>query len=101
MSKMRNWLITKLLKKDGLVAVPASWQEEYVRLASERVKVAGTIAKLVNHYNELLVDYYKELSAKRLTEECKKSDIKVKSTTSKEEMADLLYHEFKMTVEKN
>ena len=38
MRTFKNWLITVLLKKDKLVAVPEKWQVDYVKTASNNVK---------------------------------------------------------------
>ena len=89
MQRFKNWLITVLLKKDKLVAVPQSWQTDYVKLAGDKVKKNGTIAMLVTEYNNLL---HAELAD---------SDAKVKAGMSKEELVELAYNEFRMTVERN
>ena len=52
MQRFKNWLITILLKKDKLVAVPESWQTEYVQLAGDKVRNKQNIAMLINEYNE-------------------------------------------------
>ena len=51
MQRFKNWLITVLLKKDKLVAVPESWQTEYVQLAGDKVRNKQNIAMLINEYN--------------------------------------------------
>ncbi len=101
MQSLKNWLISKLLERDKLVAVPQSWQKEYVKLAADKVKNSQALDLLVNEYNTLLLDYYKRSSVKELKEELEKNNISFKATASKEELINILHKEFKMLYEKN
>lgn len=101
MQRFKNWLITVLLRKDKLVAVPESWQTEYVKLAGDKVRSKQNIAMLINEYNDLLKDYFNKCSVKDLQEELAGGKIKFKTTMSKQELADLAYQEFRMTIERN
>lgn len=101
MQKFKNWLITALLRKDRLVAVPQDWQTEYVKLAGDKVRNKGTIAAIMNEYNQLLKDYFEKCSVKELQDELKDTEVQVKSTMTKAELVDLAYQEFRMTIERN
>lgn len=101
MQSFKNWLITTLLKKDKLVAVPESWQVDYIRTAADKIKNQKAVAELINEYNALLKDYYYKHSIKELQETLKDNDIAYKTSMSKEELAELAYQEFKMTFERN
>ena len=99
MQRFKNWLITALLKKDKLVAVPQAWQTEYVKLAGDKVRNQDIIAKLITEYNDLLKDYFEACSAKELQSMCIDGDIKVKAGTPKAQLVEILYNEFRMTIE--
>ena len=99
MTKLRNWLITLLLKKDKLVAIPEKWQEDYVKLASNNVKNTQAILSLMKEYNELLLDYFNKCSVKELKEMI--TDTNIKGMNSKEQLAQVAYEESKMVYEKN
>ena len=43
MEKLRTKLVNAMLRHDGLVAVPESWQTEYVKLAKKDGKIANAI----------------------------------------------------------
>lgn len=101
MQRFKNWLITILLKKDKLVAVPESWQTEYVQLAGDKVRNKQNIAMLINEYNELLKDYFNKCSVKELQEELAEGKVKFKTNMSKAELVELAYQEFRMTIERN
>lgn len=101
MSKLKNKIITWLLKKDRLVAVPLSWQNEYVKMAGEVVQRKATIAQLITEYNDLLKDYFNAISTKELLDYLKDGNIQFKTTMSKQELANLAYEGFRMTIEKN
>jgi hypothetical protein len=101
MQRFKNWLITVLLRKDKLVAVPESWQTDYVKLAGDKVKSKATIATLVTEYNGLLKDYFNKCTVKELQEELAKGEVKFKTSMSKDELAELAYNEFRMTIERN
>ena len=101
MGKFKNWLITKLLEKDKLVCVPQSWQKDYVRLAGDKVQNKQIIASLITEYNGLLRDYFNKCTAEELTEELSHLEEKIKPDATKEELVELAYEEFRMTVESN
>jgi len=101
MQKFKNWLITALLKKDKLVAVPLTWQTEYVQLAGEKVNNKKVIATLITEYNNLLKDYFDKCSIKELQDTLADGDVKYKTSMSKQELSDLAYKEFRMTIEKS
>lgn len=99
MRTFKNWLITVLLKKDKLVAVPEKWQVDYVKTASNNVKNTQAIISLIKEYNELLLDYFKKCSIKELKETI--TDTNIKGITSKEQLVQIAYEESKMTYERN
>lgn len=99
MRTFKNWLITTLLKKDKLVAVPEKWQVDYVKTASNNVKNTQAIISLIKEYNELLLDYFKKCSIKELKEII--TDTNIKGITSKEQLVQIAYEESKMTYERN
>lgn len=101
MQRFKNWLITALLRKDKLVAVPESWQTEYVKLAGDKNRNQGIIATVITEYNQLLKDYFNKCSVQELKEELKDTDVQVKSTMSKSELVELAYEEFRMTIQKD
>ena len=101
MQKLKNKLITFLLRKDKLVAVPLTWQEDYVRLAADAVKNKAAMATIITEYNNLLQDFFNKNSIKELQDLLTNEEIDYKTTMSKKELADLAYQEFKMTIEKN
>ena len=101
MHKFKNWLISVLLKKDKLVAVPTSWQTEYVKLAGDAVRNKQTIATLVTEYNKVLKDYFDRCSIKELQDTLADGNVAFKSTMNKQELSDLAYQEFRMTIERN
>lgn len=98
MQTFRNWLITALLKKDKLVAVPEKWQEDYVKTAANNVKNTQAISALIREYNDLLLDYFKKCSLKELKENI--TDTNIKGITSKEQLVNIAYEESKMTYER-
>lgn len=98
MQTFRNWLITVLLKKDKLVAVPEKWQEDYVKTAANNIKNTQAIATLIKEYNDLLLDYFKKCSLKELKETI--TDTNIKGITSKEQLINIAYEESKMTYER-
>ena len=100
MGRIRNKIITALLKKDKLVAVPANWHKDYVRMAADEVHKRDAIATIITEYNKLLSDYFHECSANLLRSTLDDGNVKYKTTMTKDELADLAYEEFKMTVEK-
>lgn len=101
MQKFKNWLISALLRKDKLVAVPTSWQTEYVKLAGDSVRNKQTIGTLISEYNKLLQDFFNKCSVKELQEALADGEVKFKTSMSKQELADLAYKEFRMTIERD
>lgn len=101
MQKFKNWLISALLRKDKLVAVPTSWQTEYVKLAGDSVRNKQTIGTLISEYNKLLQDFFNKCSVKELQETLADGEVKFKTSMSKQELADLAYKEFRMTIERD
>lgn len=101
MQKFKNWLISALLKKDKLVAVPTSWQTEYVKLAGDSVRNKQTIGTLISEYNKLLQDFFNKCNIKELQETLADGEVKFKTSMSKQELADLAYKEFRMTIERD
>lgn len=101
MQSLKNWLITALLKKDKLVAVPQSWQNDYVRMAGDEYNKRQTIVSLMNEYNGLLKDYFDKCSVKELQDTLKDAGAEVKTTMTKQELVDKAYEEFKMAIEKD
>lgn len=95
---LKNKLIDMLLKKDQLVAVPISWQQEYAKLCGKDIQRDEEWKVLIQAYNDLLKDYYHHLTVAELKEELKGTQIELKSTATKEEMADALFEEFKMRI---
>lgn len=98
--RIKNWLITKLLEKDKLVCVPQSWQNDYVKLAAEKVHNKEVIAMLVTEYNGLLQDYYNKLSKEELKTELAECELDLTDKTQAE-LATIAYEEFRMTIEKD
>ena len=101
MQKFKNWLISALLRKDKLVAVPTSWQTEYVKLAGDSVRNKQTIGTLISEYNKLLQDFFNKCSVKEVQETLADGEVKFKTSMSKQELADLAYKEFRMTIERD
>ncbi len=101
MGRIRNKIITALLKKDKLVAVPEKWHRDYVRMAGDEVKRNEAIATIITEYNKLLSDYFHLCSVNLLHDTLDGEKIKYKTTMTKDELANLAYEEFKMTIEKN
>lgn len=100
MTSFKNWLITMLTRKDKLVCVPEVWQTEYVKLAGDKVRNNQTISILMNAYNDLLKDYYKKCTVKELQSILEETEKKAPSNASKEELVELAYKEYKMSIEK-
>lgn len=96
MQNFRNWLLSLLLKKDNLVAVPISWQREYAQLCGYKFQVEEDMKVLVDAYNDTLKDLYAHYTLAELKQEIKESGIQIKATASKEEMANALYEKFEM-----
>lgn len=89
-----------MAKKDKLVAVPESWQVDYVKTAAAKVKNGAALQAVMIEYNKLLEDYYNKCSTKELAQMCKDANIKVKASASKDVLVNLLTQEFRMTYEK-
>lgn len=100
--KLRQRLITSLLKHEGLVSVPIEWQKEYVKLAGEKVHNAQVIQSIIKEYNDLLHDYYEKHSVKELKDTLKAAGIKEPlSKLNKDDLVNLATKEYKMSWEKN
>lgn len=98
---LRQKLIDKLLAKEKLVAVPQSWQKEYVKLAGDKIRNGKTIDQLVREYNLLLKDYYDKHSVRELKIRLREDNIKMPANASKEDLVGALVHEYQMVFEKN
>lgn len=96
MQNFRNWLLSLLLKKDNLVAVPVSWQRDYAQLCGYKIQVREDMNVLVEAYNDLLKEFYAHLTVAELKQEIKENKIPLKSAASKEEMVAALYEKFEM-----
>lgn len=101
MERLRQRLVNRMLSHEGLVAVPQTWQNEYVKLAGDKIRNCQTIDAILKEYNELLKDYYNKLSIKELQNILKEQEVSFKSTASKEELVDMAFREFQMKKEKN
>lgn len=100
MEKLRTKLVNTMLRHDGLVAVPESWQTEYVKLAGDKVRNGQAIAELIKEYNDLLNDYLDKCSIKELKEMAKNGEIKLPKDADKNTIKDLVYNDYKMRKEK-
>lgn len=101
MGVIKNKLLTKWLEKDKLVAVPQSWQQDYIKLSGNIVAKKETIRTLVKEYNSLLKDFFKKNTVDELKELLDDGDIKYKEDAPQEVLANIAYTEFKMTIEKS
>ena len=81
--------------------MPTSWQTEYVKLAGDSVRNKQTIGTLISEYNKLLQDFFNKCSVKELQETLADGEVKFKTSMSKQELADLAYKEFRMTIERD
>ena len=100
MQRFKNWLITALLKKDKLVAVPQAWQTEYVKLAGDKVRLGQTLASVITAYNELLEDNLKRCPISELKSMLKDADIDIPKQATKESLMALAFDAYKMRKEK-
>lgn len=101
MQKFKNWLIDRLLEKDGLVAVTRDWQTDYVKLAGYKVQHEETMELLAKEYNALLKDYFELMTAKKLLDYLKSNGVKkIKSSMSKDKLVEAAMAEFKMSFSK-
>lgn len=101
MQTFKNWLIGRLLKKDKLVAVPESWQTDYVKTASANVSNRNALISIIKEYNNLLKDYFEKCSIKELTNTLTEEKVEIKTGLSKAELVDLAVKEFSMSYEQN
>lgn len=101
MQRLKNRLVSYLLRKDKLVAVPMSWQEEYVKLIKDSNNQKQAIGTIIEEYNQLLKDFFNKNSVKELQEVLRESGIIFKTTDSKEELVNKAYEEFRMSIEKD
>ena len=101
MKKFRTWLIEKLLKLDGMIAVPEEWQKEYVKLAGDKVRNGQTIAELMKEYNKLLEDYLNKCNMKELKAMIKDAGItNITADSDKDALVMIALNEYKMKKEK-
>ena len=101
MKKFRSWLIDKLLKHDGMVAVPEEWQKEYVKLAGDKVRSGQTIAEIIKEYNKLLEDYFNKCNMKELKAMIKDAGIdNITADSDKDALVMIAVNEYKMKKEK-
>lgn len=101
MKKFRTWLIEKLLKHDGMVAVPEEWQKEYVKLAGDKVRNGQTIAELIKEYNKLLEDYFNKCNMKELKAMIKDAGVtNITADSDKDALVIVALNEYKMKKEK-
>ncbi len=101
MQRIKNRLVSFLLRKDKLVAVPSSWQEEYVKLIKDSQTQKKAIDTIIGEYNELLKDFFNRNSVKELQDALRESGVVFKTTDSKEELVKKAYEEFRMSIEKD
>ena len=99
MNKFKNWLITKLLQADDLVAVPKNWQKEYVKLAADKVRNGQVIDTIMEEYNTLLTDYLKKCSIKELKDMIKDAGCRVPPSADKDSLLAIAHNEYKMIKE--
>ncbi len=98
MQKIKNWLITVLLKSDGLVAVTQDWQVDYVKLASYKSQHQDAMKVLAEEYNALLKEYFELMSQKKLYEYLKLEEIDgLSASMKKEELVGLAVDAFSMS----
>lgn len=101
MQKFKNWLIDRLLEKDGLVAVTRDWQTDYVKLAGYKVQHESAMELLAKEYNLLLKDYFELMSTKKLFDYLKSNGIKkIKLNMGKDKLVDVAMAEFQMSFSK-
>lgn len=101
MQKFKNWLIDRLLEKDGLVAVTRDWQTDYVKLAGYKVQHEEAMELLAKEYNALLKDYFELMTAKKLLDYLKSNGVeKIKLSMGKDKLVEAAMAEFKMSFSK-
>lgn len=101
MKKLRTWLVEKLLKHDGMIAVPSEWQKEYVKLAGDKVRSGQTIAEIMKEYNQLLEDYLNKCNMKELKGMIKDAGItNITADSDKDALVRIALNEYKMKKEK-
>lgn len=101
MQTFKNWLISKLLEKDGLVAVTTDWQTDYVKLASYKLQHSEAMEMLAKEYNLLLKDYFKLMTVKKLYEYLKSKDVEgIKLSMGKDKLVEVAFKEFSMSFSK-
>lgn len=99
MEKLRTKLMNNMLRHEGLVAVPESWQTEYVKLAGDKVRNGQLIAEIINAYNDLLQDNLERCSVKELKDMLKDAGAEFPKDAPKEELIRLSFLEYKMKKE--
>jgi hypothetical protein len=99
--KLRTWIVEKLLKHDGMIAVPSEWQKEYVKLAGDKVRSGQTIAEIMKEYNQLLEDYLNKCNMKELKGMIKDAGItNITADSDKDALVRIALNEYKMKKEK-
>lgn len=99
MEKLRTKLVNAMLRHDGLVAVPESWQTEYVKLAGDKVRNGQTIAELIKAYNELLEDNLNRCNIKELKEMITDAGGVIPAEKTKEALVNTAFLEYRMRKE--
>lgn len=99
--KLRTWFLNKLLSRDELIAVPESWQTEFVQLAGDKVRNGQVIAEIIKEYNKLLEDYLNKCSIKELKDMLKDAGVeRIPTDAGKDGLVSMAYQEYKMRKEK-
>lgn len=84
-----------------MIAVPAEWQKEYVRLAGDKVRSGQTIAEIMKEYNQLLEDYLNKCNMKELKGMIKDAGItNITADSDKDALVRIALNEYKMKKEK-
>lgn len=84
-----------------MIAVPAEWQKEYVRLAGDKVRSGQTIAEIMKEYNQLLEDYLNKCNMKELKGMIKDAGItNITADSDKDALVKIALNEYRMKKEK-
>lgn len=65
----------------------SDWDEDFVSLNDTVVKLNNDYKDVVEKFNKLLESYYSKITLIDLREEANRADIKIKTTSSREEMS--------------
>jgi hypothetical protein len=94
---MLNKIIETILQKQGKVAVPETFQKDYVRLSGYKLQQEGALETLVREYNKLLKDYFSGMSTHKLAAYLKSHEIPgVKQNMKKQILVEIAYKAFRM-----